>query len=76
MISGRCLGHTGGTLNKLESIPGFSTDPEKVNYQKILRDVGCFIISQSKDLAPADKILYRCRDQTNTVSNFGLITGK
>lgn len=75
MMSGRSLEHTGGTLNKLESIPGFSTDPMKIDCQKMLKDVGCFIISQSNNLAPADKIIYKIRDQTNTVSNLGLITG-
>ncbi|XP_014780217.1 thymidine phosphorylase [Octopus bimaculoides] len=75
MMSGRSLGHTGGTLNKLESIPGFCVNQSEENCRKILTDVGCCIISQSKELAPADKILYQSRDQTNTVSEMGLITG-
>lgn len=75
MISGKSLEHTGGTLNKIESIPGCSIDPEIIDCRKALRDIGCFIVSQSKELAPADKVLYRLRDQTSTVSNFGLITG-
>ncbi|XP_029656109.1 thymidine phosphorylase [Octopus sinensis] len=75
MMSGRSLGHTGGTLNKLESIPGFSVNQSKENCRRILNDVGCCIMSQTIDLAPADKILYQSRDQTNTVSEMGLITG-
>ncbi|GAB1598623.1 thymidine phosphorylase-like [Argonauta hians] len=75
MMSGRSLGHTGGTLNKLESIPGFCVNQSPEKCHEILRNVGCCIISQSKDLAPADKVLYQSRDQTNTVSEIGLITG-
>jgi thymidine phosphorylase len=75
MISGRALEHTGGTLDKLESIPGFNVEQNKENMKKILTDVGCCIVSQSKDLVPADKILYEIRDKTKTVHEFGLITG-
>ena len=58
MISGRGLGHTGGTLDKLESIPGYRTDLDTDSLSRLLRDVGCFISGQTAELAPADRILY------------------
>jgi len=74
MISGRGLGHTGGTLDKLESIPGFSTDLPTPRLQEILAEVGCFICGQTDDLAPADRILYALRNETCTVPSIPLIT--
>lgn len=75
MISGRGLGHTGGTLDKLESIPGYDIFPSKERFSEIVRDVGCAIIGQTGEIAPADKRLYAIRDVTATVDSVPLITG-
>lgn len=75
MVSGRGLGHTGGTLDKLESISGFSVDVSKDDIKKIVEKVGCCIVGQTKNLVPADKEMYKVRDVTGTVDNFGLIAG-
>lgn len=74
MISGRGLGHTGGTLDKLESIPGYDPYPGIEAFAKIVGDVGCSIIGQTGDLAPADKRFYGIRDVTATVESIPLIT--
>ena len=74
MISGRGLGHTGGTLDKLESIPGFRTNLPPENLRRQLREVGCAIVSASADIAPADRRLYAIRDVTGTVESIDLIT--
>jgi thymidine phosphorylase len=74
MISGRGLGHTGGTLDKFDSIPGYTTQPDNDLFRKVTREAGCAIIGQTADLAPADKILYSIRDVTGTVENVSLIT--
>jgi pyrimidine-nucleoside phosphorylase len=74
MISGRGLGHTGGTLDKLESIPGFRTDFSEVEFKKMVDDVGFSIICQSEELVPADKKIYALRDVTGTVESLPLIT--
>lgn len=74
MISGRGLGHTGGTIDKLESIPGFSASLSKEGFLSVVSQVGVAIVGQSEDLAPADKILYALRDLTATVDSIPLIT--
>ena len=73
MVSGRGLGHTGGTLDKLESIPGLKTAQTASNFRKITRDIGCAIVSATKSIAPADKRLYAIRDVTATVESVDLI---
>jgi pyrimidine-nucleoside phosphorylase len=75
MISGRGLGHTGGTLDKLESIPGFRTDLSIAEYKRIIRDIGVVMIGQTKEIAPADKKMYALRDVTATVECIPLIAG-
>ena len=74
MISGRGLGPTGGTLDKLESIPGFRTDLSVPEIQKIIADVGCVITGATNDIVPADRKLYTLRDITATVASIPLIT--
>ena len=74
MISGRGLGHTGGTLDKFESIPGYDPYPSMSRFAEITRDVGCSIIGQTGELAPADKRFYAVRDVTATVESIPLIT--
>ncbi len=74
MISGRGLGHTGGTLDKLESIPGFRTDLSLKEYKSVLKKCGAVLIGQTKDIAPADKLIYSLRDVTGTVESIPLIT--
>lgn len=73
-MSGRGLGHTGGTLDKLESIPGFRIALSLDEFRSVLKDVGCSLISQTKDIAPADKRLYALRDVTATIESIPLIS--
>lgn len=75
MISGRGLGHTGGTLDKLEAVPGFRTDLDDARLQQVLGSVGCFISGQTSSLAPADRVLYALRNETSTVPSIPLIVG-
>lgn len=74
MISGRGLGHTGGTLDKLDSIPGYCTTPDSAQFQSAVSDAGCAIIGQTAELAPADRRFYAVRDVTATVESIPLIT--
>src|SRR5947207_2276429 len=74
MITGRALGHTGGTLDKLESIPGFNARPSPETIINILKTTGAVIIGQTEDLAPADRRMYALRDVTSTIESIPLIT--
>jgi thymidine phosphorylase len=74
MISGRGLGHSGGTTDKVEAIPGYNTAPDFETFKKIVKTTGCAIIGQTADLAPADRRLYAIRDVTATVASIPLIT--
>ena len=74
MISGRGLGHTGGTLDKLDSIAGYSTAPDLATFRRAVAEAGCAIVGQTADLAPADRRLYAIRDVTATVESVPLIT--
>lgn len=74
MISGRGLGHTGGTLDKMESIAGYNATPDLDVLTCVVRDVGCAIIGQTPELAPVDKVIYSVRDVTATVESVSLIT--
>lgn len=74
MISGRGLGHTGGTLDKLESIPGYDATPDESLFRGTVAEAGCAIIGQTRDLAPADRVFYAIRDVTATVESVPLIT--
>lgn len=74
MLSGRSLGISGGTLDKLEAIPGYRTDLDVPALRRVLGEVGCFINGQTGSLAPADRLLYALRDETSTVPSIPLIT--
>src|ERR1051326_1952535 len=75
MISGRGLGHTGGTLDKLESIPGFRTGLTLGEYRSVIGEVGVVMSGQTRDLVPADRMIYALRDVTATVESIPLIAG-
>jgi thymidine phosphorylase len=74
MISGRGLGHTGGTLDKLEAISGYNVKPDRETLRRVVKEIGCAIVGQTDDLAPADRRLYAIRDVTATVESIDLIT--
>ncbi|AWU95222.1 thymidine phosphorylase [Azospirillum ramasamyi] len=74
MVSGRGLGHTGGTLDKFESIPGYRAKPDNDLLRRVVKEVGCAVIGATDDIAPADKRLYAIRDVTATVESLDLIT--
>ena len=73
-ISGRGLGHTGGTVDKLDSIPGYATQPDLEAFRRAVHEAGCAIIGQTAGLAPADKRIYAIRDVTATIDSIPLIT--
>jgi thymidine phosphorylase len=73
MISGRGLGHTGGTLDKLDSVPGYDTRPDVARLQRVVDEIGCAIVGQTAEVAPADRRLYAIRDATGTVESLPLI---
>ncbi|MBY0384532.1 thymidine phosphorylase [bacterium] len=75
MIAGRGLGHTGGTIDKLESIPGFNVQMDLASFKKQVVDLGCALIGQTSEICPADKKIYALRDVTGTVESIGLICG-
>ncbi|TZG27539.1 thymidine phosphorylase [Sphingomonas montanisoli] len=75
MIAGRGLGHTGGTIDKLQSIPGYDPFAGIDRFQQVVADVGCSIVGQTDDLAPADRMMYAIRDVTATIESTPLITG-
>jgi thymidine phosphorylase len=74
MVSGRGLGHTGGTLDKMDSIPGYCSTPDLAAFKRVVKTTGCAIIGQTDDIAPADRRLYAIRDVTATVESIPLIT--
>ncbi len=74
MVSGRGLGHTGGTLDKFESIPGYRAKPDRALLEKVVKEVGCAVIGATDDIAPADRRLYAIRDVTGTVETIHLLT--
>jgi thymidine phosphorylase len=74
MLSGRGLGHSGGTLDKMDAIDGYTTAPNSAHFRRVVREVGCAIIGQTGELAPADRRLYAIRDVTATVESIPLIT--
>ena len=75
MISGRGLQLTGGTLDKLESIPGYDVSASEAEIEECMQDPGCCIVGQTTSIVPADKILYAARNETATVGNLALILG-
>ena len=75
MISGSALGHSGGTIDKLEAIPGFDVHLDEKRFKDVVGSIGCAIIGQSEDIAPADRKLYALRDVTATIESLPLITG-
>ena len=74
MLSGRGLGHTGGTLDKMDAIKGYVSQPDTELFRRVVKDVGCAVIGATPDLAPADRIIYSIRDVTATVESMDLIT--
>jgi len=76
MVTGRGLAHTGGTLDKLESIPGFTVTKSAEEIRAAVTKIGCCVVGQTPSLVPADGVLYAARDVTATIDSIPLITGK
>ena len=76
MISGRGLGHSGGTLDKFDAIPGYVSQPDLQTFERVVREAGCAIIGATPDIAPADRRMYAIRDTTGTVREAATLSAR